>query len=114
MSRYTPKRGDIINLSFDPALGREQQGKRPALVLSPAEFNRFGVALVCPITQGGNFSRGKGWTVSLQGCGTDTQGVALCNQIRTIDWQERRAKYIETVPDYITDEVLARVVTLLE
>ena len=114
MSQYIPDRGDVINLSFDPALGREQRGYRPALVLSLKEFNRFGTALLCPITQGGNFARAGGWTVSLQGGGNETQGVALCNQIRTIDWKERQAKYIESLPNFITDEVLARVITLLE
>lgn len=114
MSSYVPKRGDILKFSFDPALGIEQQGFRPALVLSPYAFNRFGSVLVCPITQGGNFSRNNQWAVTLMGTGTETQGVVLCNQMRTIDHQARQARYIETVPDSLMDEVLARVITLLD
>jgi len=114
MSRYVPKRGDIIKLSFDPALGHEQQGFRPALVLSPYEFNRFGAALVCPITQGGNFARSNHWAVPLMGLGLDTQGVVLSNQSRTVDFKAREARLVESVPDSLMDEVLARVIALLE
>ena len=108
------ERGDIIALPFDPALGVEQQGTRPALVLSPAAFNRLGQALVCPITQGGNFARNGGWAVSLSGTGTQTQGVVLCNQVRSLDWRIRQARWIEAAPAYLVDEVIARVQTLLE
>lgn len=114
MSSYVPKRGDILRFSFDPALGIEQQGFRPALVLSPYGFNRFGGALVCPITQGGSFSRNNQWAITLMGTGTETQGVVLCNQVRTIDYSARQAKYVESVPDSLIDEVLARVITLVE
>lgn len=114
MSRFTPKRGDIIKLSFDPALGKEQHGYRPAFVLSPVEFNRFGSVLLCPITQGGNFARNNHWAVPLMVAGTETQGVILCNQIRTVDYKARQARLVESVPDVLTDEVLARAITLLE
>lgn len=114
MSRFTPKRGDIIKLSFDPALGKEQRGFRPAFVLSPEAFNRFGSVLLCPVTQGGNYARENHWAVTLMGTGTETQGVILCNQIRTVDYKAREARFVESVPDTLTDEVLARVITLFE
>jgi mRNA interferase ChpB len=114
MNNYIPKRGDIIKLSFDPALGTEQQGYRPALVLSPYEFNRAGGALVCPITQGGSNARLNHWAVTLMGTGTETQGVILCNQSRTIDHRIRQARFVEAVPTALVDEVIARVSTLLE
>lgn len=114
MSRFTPKRGDIIKLSFDPALGKELRGFRPAFVLSPEKFNRFGSVLLCPITQGGSFARENHWAVPLMGTGTETQGVILCNQIRTIDYKAREARFVEAVPDVLIDEVLARAITLLE
>lgn len=114
MSLYIPKRGDIIKLSFDPALGIEQQGFRPALVLSPYEFNRFGGVLICPITQGGNFARKNHWAVPLMGSGTETQGVVLCNQVRTVDYKVRQAQFAESAPETLVEEVIARVQTLLE
>lgn len=113
MSR-TPKRGDIVRLTLDPALGSEQQGARPVLVLSPEAFNRHGGALICPITQGGGFARTNLWAVPLMGSGTATQGVVLTNQARTVDWKARGARYIESAPSTLVDEVLARVIVLLE
>jgi len=111
---YVPKRGDIIRLDFDPSAGHEQQGTRPALVLSPEAFNRFGIALACPVTRGGAFARGKAWTVALAGTGLTTDGVVLCNQVRTVDWKAHRAQFIEAVPADLIADVLARVATLVE
>lgn len=109
---WVAKRGDIIGLDFDPSAGHEQQGTRPALVLSPEAFNRFGLALACPVTRGGAFARGRAWTVPLSGLSTD--GVVLCNQARTVDLQARHAQFIEAAPPELVADVLARVVTLLE
>jgi mRNA interferase ChpB len=78
VKRGVPDRGDILHVNFDPTVGREQHGQRYALVLSPAAFNQFGLALVCPITQGGAFAREHGFAVSLMSAGTRTQGVILC------------------------------------
>ena len=111
---YVPRRGDIIRLDFDPSAGHEQQGTRPALVLSPEAFNRFGMALACPVTRGGAFARGQAWTVPLAGAGLATDGVVLCNQVRTVDWKARRVQFIEAVPGELIADVLARVATLVE
>jgi len=70
--------------------------------------------MVCPITQGGNYVRGQQWVVFLSGTGAVTQGVVLCNQARMIDWQARKAKIIESVDVYITEEVIAKLATILE
>lgn len=109
---YIPCRGDIVRLAFDPASGHEQQGTRSALILSPEAFNRFGLALACPITRGGAFARGKAWTVTLPGMATD--GVVLCNQAKTLDWKARRAELIEVAPADSVAEVIARVAAVLE
>ncbi|PPB81975.1 mRNA-degrading endonuclease toxin of MazEF toxin-antitoxin module [Mycetohabitans endofungorum] len=78
------ERGDIVRVSLNPTVGREQQGDfRLALVLSPAAFNALGVALVAPITQGGELARFAGFAVPLCGSGAETQGVALVNMART-------------------------------
>jgi mRNA interferase ChpB len=111
---YVPARGDIVRLDFDPSAGHEQQGTRPALILSPHAFNAFGMALACPITRGGSFARGLAWTVPLAGAGLQTDGVVLCNQVRTVDLKARRAHFIEAAPASITDEVLARVAALID
>jgi len=107
-------RGDIYNVNLNPIQGREQAGKRYVLIVSPQEFNLLGTPLVCPITQGGNFARSKGFAVSLSGAGTITQGVVLCHQPRVLDLQARGGAFTEKVPQFIIDEVIGRLLTLLE
>jgi mRNA-degrading endonuclease toxin of MazEF toxin-antitoxin module len=114
MRRGIPDRGDIFHIDLDPTLGREQQGQRYVLVITIFEFNSFGLALVAPITQGGQFARENGFTVSLMGSGSKTQGVILCNQLRMLDIKARGGKLVESAPVIIVDEVLARVRTLLD
>lgn len=109
------ERGDIYLVSLDPTSGHEQQGKRPVLVVSPGKFNRFtGVPVVLPITSGGNFARLAGFTVSLMGAGTQTTGVVRCDQPRALDLKARAGKKLESVPDGIMDEVLAKLAPLFE
>jgi mRNA-degrading endonuclease toxin of MazEF toxin-antitoxin module len=107
------KRGEIYLVSFDPKQGHEQQGTRPMLVVSPDRFNALtGVPLVVPITTGGTFARNQGFTVSLTGAGTGTTGVIRCDQPQSIDLAARQARRIESVPDAIVDDALARLSTL--
>ncbi len=107
-------RGDIYLVNLNPILGREQAGSRYVLIVSPREFNKLGTPLVCPITQGGNFARDRGFAVSLSGVGTNSQGVILCNQPRVLDLQKRGATFVEKAPQIIIDEVIAKLLTLLE
>lgn len=80
------ERGDIYLVSLDPASGREQQGKRPVLIVSCGKFNRvMKVPIVVPITSGGGFSRAAGFAVSLTGAGTQTTGAIVCSQPRALD-----------------------------
>ena len=115
MKRTKFNRGDIVRLNLNPTAGREQQGDfRPALIISPAAFNVSGLVLIAPVTQGGDFARYAGFAVPLSGSGTETQGVVLCNQIRTVDLEARGAKRVESVPDVVMDDVLARIQVLIE
>jgi mRNA interferase ChpB len=109
------ERGEIWHVDLDPVVGREEQGPRYVMILSPAKFNRVGRAPLCaPITRGGEFARRMGFTVSLVGAGINTDGVVLCHQIRTLDLAERKGRFVETAPSLIIDEVLRQVSTLLE
>ena len=104
-----------MRVNLNPTSGREQQGEfRPALILTPAVYNASGLAIIAPITQGGDFARYTGFAVPLSGSGTETQGVVLCNQIRTVDLEARGAKRVESVPEGIIEDVLARVQALFE
>ena len=107
-------RGDIWLVNLNPTAGREQQGLRPVLVVSDAAFNRLGLTVVCPITQGGQQSRFAGFAVTLMGSGSETQGVVMCNQLRTIDMQARQARFIERVPPSLLNEVMARLQAVFE
>lgn len=107
---YLPERGDIIFTNFDPSAGHEQAHKRPALVLSPKLFNdKVELALVAPIT---STIRGHGFEVKLD-TSTKTQGVILCQQVKTIDFKWRGAELIEKVPKRILEDCLARVRVLV-
>lgn len=115
MRRAKYSRGDIVRVNLNPTEGREQQGDfRPALVLTPAAYNATGLAVIAPITQGGDFARYAGFAVTLSGAGTETQGVILCNQIRAVDLEARGAKRVESAPDFVVDDALARVQALFE
>ena len=109
------KRGDIWLVGLDPTAGHEQKGRRPVLIVSPEAFNRVtGVPVVLPITSGGSFARTAGFAVSLARAGTKTTGVVRCDQPRALDLGARGGKKLETVPDAVMDEVLARLAPILE
>lgn len=105
------KRGDIYMVSLNPALGREQQGHRPVLVVTPDAFNAVTrLPVVLPITDGGDFARRIGFAVEL--VGTKTTGIVRCDQPRVLDIVERGGRKVEALPAALLDEVMARVATL--
>ncbi|MGH8216503.1 MAG: type II toxin-antitoxin system PemK/MazF family toxin, partial [Rhodanobacteraceae bacterium] len=73
-----------------------------------------GLLLVAPITQGGNASRETGFSVTLVGSGTRTQGVVLCDQTRTIDARARTFRRVEKTPTALVEEALDAVRAILE
>ena len=107
---YVPDRGDAIWLNFTPEAGHEQAGHRPALVLSPDSYNqKAGLALLCPIT-----SQEKGYPFEVSLSETDeVHGVVLADQVKSLDWRERDAEFIEEVPEAVTQEVISKVQALL-
>jgi mRNA-degrading endonuclease toxin of MazEF toxin-antitoxin module len=109
------KRGDIWLVSLDPVEGHEQKGRRPVLIVSPEAFNRVTrVPIVLPITSGGAFARTAGFAVTLVGQGMKTTGVVRCDQPRALDVAARGGRRLESIPDAIMDEVLARVAPIFE
>lgn len=105
VERYVPERGDLVWTDFDPAAGHEQMGRRPALVLSPAIFNKkILLALVAPVT---SRVRGHGFEVAVKG--KKITGVVLCHQIKMIDFVERGLQFAEKAPASVTSEALAKI-----
>lgn len=84
---YVPDAGDLLWLNFDSQAGREQRGRRPVLVLSPKLYNaKSGLAVLCPIT-----SQAKGYPFEVAVAGM-ISGVVLSDQVRSMDWSERKAE----------------------
>lgn len=107
---YVPERGDAVWLDFTPQVGREQAGRRPALVLSAGAYNgRVGLAVVCPIT---SQAKGYPFEVALP-VGLPIRGVVLSDQARSLDWRGRQAEFIGRVPGDVLDEVFAKLAALV-
>ena len=99
MAEYVPEAGEIVWLEFSPHAGHEQAGHRPAVVLSPAAYNRIGLMLCCPLT-----TKRKGYPLEVPI--NDARGSAvLADQVKSLDWRARRAK----VKGRISDDELSAV-----
>ena len=104
MPDYVPRKGDFVILTFDPQAGHEQKGRRPALVVSNTLFNRHtGLAMVCPIT---NTFRNIPFHVAVPQNSSLT-GYIMAEQIKSVDYNSRRVKFVEEASDFILDEVLS-------
>ncbi len=109
-AEYIPHRGDITWLDFSPQPGHEQAGKRPAVCISPEEYNKkVGLAIFCPIT-----SQIKGYPFEVimpDNC--PVKGVILSDQVKNLDWRERRAEFICKLSEDKLSEVLCKLMTLI-
>ena len=85
------------------------------MIVSPAAFNKLtGTPVVLPITTGGGFARRRGFAVSLDNAGTATTGIIRCDQPRVLDLAARSGRRVETVPEPIMEDMLARLATILQ
>lgn len=108
MSDYVPDAGDVVWLEFDPQAGHEQAGHRPALVLSPARYNRVrGMMICCPMT-----SRIKGYPFEVV-VSADPPSAVLSDQIKSLDWRARRAVFKGRVSATVLAETRARLKALI-
>jgi mRNA interferase MazF len=90
--KYVPHRGDLVWVPFGETKGSEQAGKRPAIVVSPEQYNDVtGLCLICPIT-----SKQKGYPFEVLVAGKKIKGVVLCDQIKNIDYEARNVSFIES------------------
>ncbi|MFA5234509.1 MAG: type II toxin-antitoxin system PemK/MazF family toxin [Sulfurimonas sp.] len=102
VKEYIPKKGDLVILTFDPSAGHEQQGRRPALIISNEVFNKHvGLAIACPIT---NTDRNFPFHVKLDS--TKLTGFIMTEQIKSIDYNVRKVKFVERVSDEVMEKVL--------
>jgi mRNA interferase MazF len=109
-SAFVPDAGDFVWLTFDPQAGREQAGRRPALVLSPKMYNaRSGLLLACPIT---NQETGYPFEVAIPS-GAGVTGVILVDHLRSVDWKARHAERVGRCSDEAMEIVRAKLAPLL-
>jgi mRNA interferase MazF len=103
---WIPDAGDLIWTDFNPTKGREQAGRRPALVVSSRAFTaNTGLAVVCPI-----ISRVRPFPSSVVlPAGLPVEGEILISHIRSIDTLTRPILYAGTAaPRSVAEEVRAK------
>ncbi len=106
---YIPEQGDIVWVNFNPAKGHEQRGQRSAIVLSRTEYNKkIGLVVICPIT-----SQAKGYPFEVLVDAGKIKGVILADQVRSVDWQERRVSFISKSGISIIREVKEKLAALV-
>lgn len=110
VASYVPDKGHLIWIDFDPATGREQAGRRPAIVLSPAAYNgKTSLAIVAPIT-----SQKKGYSFEVElPANSKISGVVLSDHLKNIDWSRRNVTFAATAPREVVKAVQDRIALLL-
>lgn len=107
---YIPERGDLILVSFAPRSGRAQNGRRPAVVLSPQAYNaRTGLAILCPVV---TEAKGYPFEVILPP-DLPARGVLLADQAECFDWRALRAEPVASLPEATVEEALGKLRALL-
>jgi len=106
---YIPDKNDIIWIDLNPTRGHEHSNTRPVLVLTPKEYNEIlGLFIGCPIT-----SQAKGYPFEVLVEENKIKGVVLTDQVRSMDWKNRRPKYIQKASVDLTSEVKQKIKLLL-
>lgn len=110
MVKYIPSIGDIVTLDFDPQSGHEQKGRRPALIISNKTFNQhLGLAFACPIT-----STKRDFPFHIEINTDKISGFIMTEQLKSIDYNSRKIKFVEKVDKDILEEVEAIIKAIIE
>lgn len=101
IQRYIPQKGDLVWINFDPTIGREQKGLRPAIIVSQNVFNKkSSLTYVCPIT-----SVAKNYPYRIKITTKNIKGFIMIEHLKSIDWQGRKLKFVEKAPLEIIESV---------
>jgi mRNA interferase MazF len=107
--KYIPERGDIVWLNFNPGSGHEQKGKRPAIAISPKNYNeKTGLGIFCPIK-----SKIKDYPFEVKIANKKINGVVLSDQIKSLDWGSREIEFITKESSEKLDEIINKISVLL-
>ena len=108
-NKYIPEHGDIVWLDFSPQTGHEQMGRRPAIVISPIDYNeKVGLGIFCPIT-----SKEKGYPFEVKIINKKIDGVVLSDQIKSLDWGIRNVEFIIKSKKEELEEVVDKLKVLI-
>ena len=110
VNKYIPNQGDIVILNFDPQSGHEQKGRRPAIIVSNKTFNEYlGLAFACPIT---NTKRDFPFHIEVKS--KNITGYIMTEQLKSIDYNTRKIKFVEKVDEDILNQVLGIVDSIIQ
>src|SRR5437764_3282433 len=99
---YHPDRGDLIEMNFQPAAGREIDKRRPAIVLSPVAYNRrTGLCIAVPTST--DLTPGPLWIALPEGL-LSRQSLVLCDYVKNFDYRERSARFLARVPEELVQQ----------
>jgi mRNA interferase MazF len=103
--KYSPERGDIVWLNFNSPAGNEQKSRKPAIVISPKEYNeKTGLGLFCPIT-----SKIKNYPFEAIIENKKINGAVLSDQIKSLDWEKREIEFIVKENSEKIDEIINKI-----
>jgi mRNA interferase MazF len=109
---FHPDRGDLVELNFQPAAGREIDKRRPAIVLSPVAYNRkSGLCLAVPVSS--DLTPGPLWLPMPPGH-LPRPSLALCDYLKSFDYRERAAALLGRVPDSLVEQIVGNLLDLLD
>jgi mRNA interferase MazF len=109
---YHPQRGDLIEMNFQPAAGREIDKRRPAIVLSPLAYNRrAGICLAVPIST--DLTPGPLWIPVPSGL-LPRPSLILCDYLKSFDYRERAATFLARCDAALVDQIVSNLLDLLD
>lgn len=107
---YIPEHGDIAWMILDPRVGHEQSGRRPVIVISHKKLaEHTNLVVICPVT-----SKIIGLPYEIELKGTKTNGAILPIHVRSADFRQRKAVFIEKAPESIISKTVRGVQNLIE
>lgn len=110
---FSPKRRDIVMIDCSPSAGVEPANPHPALVLSPHRYNVGGLALMCHITSTSRNTHFEYFLRPEQKAKHGADGYLQCDQVRSLDWKNRRAHRLGEVSEEVFREVTSRLLVLI-
>lgn len=114
--RKAPRQGDVYWIDPNPVAGREMKDRHRFVVITSERINALGLCMAVPVTSGGAFARESGLSVLVSG--HETNGVAVCNQVRSFDIEQRvrvgSAKFIESLDRVTTNDIISKVLSVID